>query len=115
MLVSGNSDLKKDDVRSIARQTVGVFFYGTPHNGAALATYFSKLMILPGAQSDLIANLQHDGPSLLDLTMDFSQLQKILEFQVLSFVEVQPMKRSLFSIGKVKIALILIEDSAPHC
>ncbi len=80
--------------RGIKDKTVGIFFFGTPHNGSKYANYGKVLAGLATAlmnrpSSKLLATLQSDSHILTTLTKNFSTL--ITDFQIATFYELKPM------------------------
>lgn len=108
---SAHSDSRFGD---ISRDTVGIIFLGTPHQGSTISwigEILARLTILSGSDATLLKLLSHGSPALLDLKRDFSTaVTSIINRKpllVYSFYETLPTFRYGVSLGVVRIYSIL--------
>lgn len=108
---SAHSDSRFGD---ISRDTVGIIFLGTPHQGSTISwigEILARLTILSGSDATLLKLLSHGSPALLDLKRDFSAAVTSIINQkpllVYSFYETLPTFRYGVSLGVVRIYSIL--------
>ncbi|KAF3070397.1 Peptide-N4-(N-acetyl-beta-glucosaminyl)asparagine amidase A [Daldinia childiae] len=104
-IYSAHSDSRFGD---ISRDTAGIIFLGTPHQGSTVSwigEILARLTILSGSDATLLKLLSHGSPELLDLKRDFSAAVTSIINQkpllVYSFYETLPTFRYGVSLGVI--------------
>ncbi|KAI0852003.1 hypothetical protein F5Y00DRAFT_274251 [Daldinia vernicosa] len=102
---SAHSDSRFGD---ISRDTAGILFLGTPHQGSTVSwigEILARLTILSGSDTTLLKLLSHGSSALLDLKRDFSAAVTSIINQkpllVYSFYETLPTFRYGVSLGVI--------------
>uniref|UniRef100_A0A4W5KU53 Protein SERAC1 n=1 Tax=Hucho hucho TaxID=62062 RepID=A0A4W5KU53_9TELE len=83
-------DASRDpDMRELMKNTKGVMFYSVPHHGTFMAEYSVNVryLLFPSVE---VRELCRDSPALRDLNVNFLNMAKDREFNVLSFAETMP-------------------------
>ncbi|XP_064847350.1 protein SERAC1 isoform X2 [Oncorhynchus masou masou] len=83
-------DASKDpDMKGLIKNTKGVMFYSVPHHGTFMAEYSVNVryLLFPSVE---VRELCRDSPALRDLNVNFLNMAKDSEFNVLSFAETMP-------------------------
>lgn len=91
--------------RHIYNSTLGIIFFGTPHQGSNLANYATTitrtlLVLAKKPNAELLESLRKGGPALKQLSEDWKAHHERRPYQIVSFYETRTMKgmRSLVSI-----------------
>lgn len=74
-----------NDYKSIYKATKGVVFIGTPHRGAALANYLSKVLMITFSDKKFISQLASDSTAITEITRNFIKHTEDMHF--VSFYE----------------------------
>ena len=79
--------------KKILDHTLGIVFFGTPHQGSAKANYGSVLAnvatgVIHKPKSKLLKNLKSNSNALMDLTRQFKYLPHL---RIVTFYEMKPM------------------------
>uniref|UniRef100_A0A8C7VTE8 Protein SERAC1 n=1 Tax=Oncorhynchus mykiss TaxID=8022 RepID=A0A8C7VTE8_ONCMY len=83
-------DASRDpDMKELMKNTKGVMFYSVPHHGTFMAEYSVNVryLLFPSVE---VRELCRDSPALRDLNVNFLNMAKDREFNVLSFAETMP-------------------------
>uniref|UniRef100_A0A8C7D9S2 Protein SERAC1 n=1 Tax=Oncorhynchus kisutch TaxID=8019 RepID=A0A8C7D9S2_ONCKI len=83
-------DASRDpDMKELMKNTKGVMFYSVPHHGTFMAEYSVNVryLLFPSVE---VRELCRDSPALRDLNINFLNMAKDREFNVLSFAETMP-------------------------
>lgn len=108
--------LKTDHLRSIFVSTYGILFLGTPHKGADIAKWGSRLericdAVIPGrildTRRDLVDALKKNNETLQNIDRQFSQIMG--RFHIFFFHEAKPTK-----VGTALLFVGLLAVREPH-
>jgi hypothetical protein len=83
--------------KHIFDSTIGVIFFGTPHQGSGVANYATTIARVSSSIAlkpapGLLQSLKHESPKLAQLTGDFKQLLDLKPISIVSFYETRTMK-----------------------
>jgi hypothetical protein len=78
-----------DDYKLIYQASKGIIFIGTPHRGAALATYLSKVLTITFSDKKFVPELAPGSTAITEITHDFTK--HTAEMQFVSFYEARGM------------------------
>jgi hypothetical protein len=92
--------------KQIYNSTLGIIFFGTPHQGSNLANYATTitrtlLVLAKKPNAELLESLRKGGPALKQLSEDWKAHHERMPYQIVSFYETRTMKglRSLVSLS----------------
>jgi cytochrome bd-type quinol oxidase subunit 1 len=96
--------------KHIFNSTLGIIFFGTPHQGSSIANYATTLtrtlhILANKPNAELLKSLQKGSPSLKHLGEEWKKHHDRRPYEIVSFYETRTMKGLKYLVIFLRIAL----------
>ncbi|KAL7303931.1 hypothetical protein TKK_0004049 [Trichogramma kaykai] len=97
---------KNGDKSNLVRNTKGIVFYSTPHQGSHVASLnqTTQMLVWPSVE---VQELREQSPQLLELQNDFLNMLKEHEIEIISFGETKPTR-----VTALKVPFIFVNPAS---